>query len=158
MIEFLWKSLLIGAGGTLAMDVWALVLNKTAGVPLPNWAMVGRWFCHIPKGKLFHDDIAKAEGFGSERAVGWIAHYAIGIIYAGVLIWVVPGWLAAPTFLPAWILAMVAIGAGWFLLQPGMGGGIASSKRANAGQIRLLNFLAHTVFALGLWGTALVLA
>jgi hypothetical protein len=51
MIEVLWKSLLIGAGGTLAMDVWALVLNRAAGIPLPNWALVGRWFCHIPQGQ-----------------------------------------------------------------------------------------------------------
>jgi hypothetical protein len=159
MIEFLWKSLLIGAGGTLAMDVWALVLNRAAGIPLPNWALVGRWFCHIPRGRLFHDDIAAARGFESERAVGWISHYAIGIVYAGVLIAVMgPDWLAAPTFLPAWILGMVTIGAGWFLLQPGMGAGIASSRRANASQIRLLNVLAHTVFATGLWATALAAA
>jgi hypothetical protein len=140
------------------MDVWALVLNKAAGIPLPNWAMVGRWFRHVPKGKLFHDDIAKAEGFGNERAVGWIAHYVIGIVYAGALIWIVPGWAAAPTFLPAWVLGMITIGAGWFLLQPGMGAGIASSRRANANQIRLLNVLAHTVFATGLWATALAAA
>lgn len=158
MLEFLWKSFAIGCGGVLAMDVWALVLHRVAGIPLPNWAMVGRWFCHLTRGKLFHDDIARAEPFGNELAAGWIAHYAIGVVYAGALIWIVPGWLSAPTFLPAWILGMVTIGAGWFLLQPGMGAGIASSRKPNAGQIRLLNFLAHSVFAAGMWVTALVIA
>ena len=66
-------------------------------------------------------------------------------------------WSAAPTFLPAWILGMVTIGAGWFLLQPGMGAGWAAAKRPNALQIRGLNIVAHTVFAAGLYGTALLL-
>jgi hypothetical protein len=52
---------------------------------------------------------------------------------------------------------MVTIGAGWFLMQPGMGAGWAASKRPNAMQVRFLNVVAHTVFALGLWGTALLI-
>ena len=68
-----------------------------------------------------------------------------------------PAWTREPTFLPAWILGMVTIGAGWFLLQPGMGAGWAASKRANAWQVRFLNVVSHTVFAAGLYGTALLL-
>ena len=45
---------------------------------------------------------------------------------------------------------------GWFILQPGMGMGIAASKKPNANQIRLLNFVSHTLFAIGLYGTALL--
>ncbi|TIT56422.1 MAG: DUF2938 domain-containing protein, partial [Mesorhizobium sp.] len=67
------------------------------------------------------------------------------------------GWLAAPTFLPAFILGIVTIGAGWFLLAPGMGAGWAASKRPNPMLIRALNLVSHTVFALGLWGTALLI-
>ena len=37
-----------------------------------------------------------------------------------------------------------------------MGMGIAASKKPNANQIRLLNFVSHTLFALGLYGTALL--
>lgn len=155
MIDFFWKSALIGVGATALMDVWALVLKAVFGVPLPNWGLVGRWHCHLTRGTVFHDDIARAEPYANELAVGWIAHYVIGIIYAGVLIAITgPAWLASPSFLPAWILGMVTVGAGWFLLQPGMGAGWAASKRANAGQIRALNIVAHTVFALGLFGTA----
>ncbi len=156
--EFLWRSLAIGAGATALMDVWAVLLNKVFGNPLPNWALVGRWFCHLTNGKVFHDDIAAAEAWRDELAVGWIAHYAIGILYAGVLIALAPGWTASPTFLPAWILGLVTVGAGWFLLQPGMGAGWAASKKPNAMQIRMLNIAAHTVFAAGLYGTALLIA
>ena len=67
------------------------------------------------------------------------------------------GWFAAPTFLPAWILGIVTVGAGWFLLQPGLGIGVAASKLPNANTVRALNLVAHTIFALGLYGTALLL-
>lgn len=159
MADLLWKSLVIGTGATALMDVWAIVLNRWLGIAPPNWALVGRWFAHIPRGRLFHDDIAKAAPVGNELATGWIAHYAIGILYAvALIVWAGPGWVNSPTFLPAWIVGLVTVGAGWFLLQPGMGAGWAASKRTNAMQIRGLNLVAHTVFAIGLWGTALTLA
>jgi hypothetical protein len=50
------------------------------------------------------------------------------------------------------------VGAGWFLLQPGLGIGVAASKLPDAGTVRALNLVAHTVFAAGLYGTALVLS
>lgn len=159
MLELILKAIVIGAGATALMDVWAIFLNVAFKMPLPNWALVGRWFCGLTGGKVFHDDIAAAAPWPHELAIGWIAHYAIGILYAGALIFFAgPEWLAAPTFLPAWILGMVTIGAGWFLLQPGMGAGWAASNRPNPMQVRLLNILAHTVFAIGLYGSAMIVA
>lgn len=158
MADFLLRSVLIGAGATALMDLWAILLNRVFGLALPNWALVGRWFWHLPRGAVFHDDIAAAPPYAHELALGWIAHYAIGILYAAVLLVVAgPGWAAHPTFLPAWIVGLVTVGAGWFLLQPGMGAGWAASRRPNANQIRILNIVAHTVFALGLYGSALAL-
>lgn len=159
MTEFLWRSLVIGVGATALMDVWARILNAAFGIALPNWALVGRWFAHVPRGTVFHDDIGKAAPVANELAIGWFAHYAIGVLYAGILLLVAgPGWSASPTFLPALIIGLVTVGAGWFLLQPGMGAGWAASRRPNAGQIRMLNIVGHTVFALGLWGTALAIS
>jgi hypothetical protein len=157
MYDFIRSTLLIGIGATALMDIWALGLKAALAIPLANWALVGRWFWHLGSGKVFHDDIGKARPYAHELALGWFAHYAIGVFYAGILILAVPDWTAAPSFLPAWILGIVTIGAGWFLLQPGMGAGWAASKRSNANQIRLLNFLGHTVFAIGLYGMALLI-
>ena len=50
------------------------------------------------------------------------------------------------------------MGAGWFILQPGMGAGIAASKRPNPWTVRGLNFANHTVFGIGLWLGALLVA
>jgi len=157
-MELLLKGVAIGIGATVLMDVWAVVLWKVFRQGRPNWAPVGRWFWHLKDGTIFHDDIGKAEPYAGELALGWIGHYAVGILYGMILALVMgAGWFAAPTFLPAWILGILTVGAGWFLLQPGLGIGVAASKLPNANTVRVLNLVAHTVFALGLYGTALLL-
>jgi len=159
VLDFLWRSLVIGIGGTAAMDLWALLLTAVFGLPLPNWGLVGRWFAHLARGTFFHRDITEAQAIPNETALGWFAHYAIGIIYAGALIiFAGPAWVSNPTFLPAWILGLVTVGAGWFILQPGMGAGWAASLRPNPNRIRALNIISHTVFAAGLFGTALLIS
>lgn len=156
-MTFLIKAVLIGAGATLLLDIWAQLLKRVAGFPPPNWAMPGRWVAHLPRGTFVHDDIGRAEPVPNELAIGWIFHYAVGILFAAVLlaIWGL-GWAANPTFLPALIVGLVTVGCGWFILQPGLGAGIAASKKPNAWQIRILNIVGHIVFAIGLYGTALL--
>ena len=147
---------LIGLGGTLAMDIWAVLLNRVAGQPLPNWANPGRWFGHVFRGRIFHDDIGAVEPVTQELALGWLLHYGAGVIY-GVIWAMIAGttWLAAPTFFPVWVFAILTIAAGWYLLQPGMGLGWAASKTANPWKARIMGLLAHTAFGLGMWVTAL---
>ena len=158
MFSLILATIACGIGATALLDLWAILLNKTAGLALPRWAMVGRWFGHLPSGKFFHDDIAGAEPVPNELALGWTMHYAIGILFAAILVAIAgPGWLRAPAFIPAWILGIATVGCGWFILQPGMGAGWAATKRPDAMKIRILNLAGHTVFAIGLYGTALLL-
>ncbi|KUF12802.1 DUF2938 domain-containing protein [Pseudoponticoccus marisrubri] len=155
-MDILFTGILIGLGGTIAMDLWALLLNRTLGQGLPNWGNVGRWVGHLP-GRVFHDDIGAATPLPGETAIGWAFHYAVGIFYGVIFMLLVgPGWAAAPTFLPAWIFALVTIAAGWFLLQPGMGLGWALSRTETPMKGRAMGLVAHTVFGLGMWVTALI--
>jgi len=120
--EFLYRAILIGVGATALLDLWALLLNRIFGLPAADWALVGRWFCHLAGGKVIHEDIARAPAFPFELAAGWIGHYVVGIIVAIILLAVAPtGWAAQPTLAPALIVGLVTVGAGWFLLQPGRG-------------------------------------
>jgi len=157
MADILLAGILMGVLATLAMDLWALVLNRFAGQPLPNWAMPGRWVVHAVRGTVFHDAIAEAAPVKGELRIGWAFHYAVGITY-GVALAVImgPTWLAAPTFFPAWVFSILMVGFGWFLLQPGMGLGWAASKTPTPWKVRGMNLLAHTVFAVGLWAGALI--
>lgn len=147
---------LMGLGGTLAMDIWAQVLHRAGGQPLPNWAMPGRWTGHVMRGRLWHDDIRLAREIPNELALGWALHYGVGIVY-GIAFAVVAGagWLAAPGFLPVWIFAVLTIAAGWFLLQPGMGLGWAAAKTPAPWKTRGLGLIAHTWFGVGMWLVAL---
>jgi hypothetical protein len=158
MFDIFWRGIVIGIGATVLMDIWAIVLNRFFGQAPANWAPVGRWFYHLKNGKVFHDSIGNAAPYEHELALGWISHYVTGIVY-GLALAIIMGqpWLAAPTFIPAWILGIVTVGAGWFLLQPGLGIGVAASKTANPNKVRAMNLIAHTVFALGLYGTALLI-
>jgi hypothetical protein len=158
MFDILWRSMIIGIGATVLMDIWAIIVAKATGGSLPNWAPVGRWFWHLGRGKVFHDDIGKAAPYEHELALGWIGHYAVGILYGILLVQIAgPGWLSQPTFLAAWIWAVVTVGAGWFLLQPGLGIGWAASKTPNPAKVRFLNIVSHTVFGFGLYATALII-
>ncbi|AMJ62081.1 DUF2938 domain-containing protein [Bosea sp. PAMC 26642] len=157
MLEFLIRAVVIGAGATALLDIWGQVLKATIGWPATNWAMPGRWLAHLFRGQFAHDDIGKAEPVPNERAIGWVFHYVVGILFAAVLlaIWGLD-WARNPTFLPALIVGLVTVGCGWFILAPGMGAGIAASKKPNANRIRLMNVIGHIVFAIGLYGSALL--
>ncbi|QRM57704.1 DUF2938 domain-containing protein [Sinorhizobium sp. BG8] len=158
MFDLFWRGVAVGIGATILMDIWAIVLWRLFGQSAPNWAPVGRWFWHLGRGKVFHSSIAEAEPYAHELALGWLSHYAVGVLYGVVFAFLVGmSWFAAPTFIPAWIMGIVTVGAGWFLLQPGLGLGWAASKLPNANTVRFLNLVAHTVFALGLYGTAFII-
>ncbi len=157
MHEFIFRSLVIGLWGTVAMDLWAMLLHRQVGIAPPNWGLVGRWFLHLPRGKIFHDDIATARAFPFEVEAGWFAHYATGILYGAALLhFGGADYAHAPKLLPALILAWITVGAGWFILQPGMGAGWAASKRDNPWMIRFLNLVAHTWFGVGMCLGALI--
>lgn len=158
-MDFIVKSILIGAGATLALDLWNLALNRALGLALPNWAFAGRWFAGLARGQLMHKSIAASAPVANETAIGWIGHYAVGIAFAAALlaVWGLD-WARNPTLLPAMIVGYVTILCGWLIMQPGMGAGIAARLRPDANRARLLNVLGHTVFGLGLYATARLLA
>lgn len=158
MLDFLLRAIVIGVGATILFDLWQILLNRTLGIPLPNWAMTGRWFLHLPRGRFVHENIAAAEPMLNELAAGWIGHYLIGVLFAAAtLIIGGAGWAKSPTLLPPLIVGWITIGCGWFILQPGMGAGVAASKRPDANRVRLLNIAGHTVFGLGMFLTALLI-
>lgn len=157
-IEFAVYSIVIGVGATVLIDLWALALTRSFGIPSMNWALVGRWIGHMPAGRFVHDGIGKSTPINGETAIGWIAHYAIGVAFAGVLlaIWGLD-WARAPALFPALIVGWATIAAPFFLMQPGLGLGIAAAKTPKPAVARLRSLLTHTVFGFGLYLSAAAL-
>jgi hypothetical protein len=158
-LEFLTWGVLIGVGGSALMDAWALLLRKVFGVPTLDYALLGRWMGHFPRGRFFHQRIAGAEPIPGERPLGWLAHYSIGIAFALLLlaIWGLD-WARSPTLWPALLVGIATIVAPWFLMQPGMGAGVAASRTPNPRAVRLRNLATHAVYGVGVYLTAVALS
>ncbi len=82
MSELAWRGLALGIGATLVFDLRGLLLHRILAAPLPNWALLGRWFCHLWRGRLVHRDIGASTPVAGERAWGWLFHYGVGVGFA----------------------------------------------------------------------------
>jgi len=153
--ETLIRTLLIGIGATVIMDIWAVFARRELRIPSSDWAMVGRWIGHFLQGQFRHDSIAKALPVRGELAIGWATHYATGIAYAGLIIAIFGlDWARAPTLGPAVLVGVSMLIAPFFIMQPGMGSGIAASKTPKPNLARLRSVMNHLVFGVGLYAAA----
>jgi hypothetical protein len=158
-LDLVARGIVMGIAGSALMDLWSAVLRRRFGIPTLDYRLLGRWIGHIPRARFVHDRIASSPAVAGERALGWIAHYAIGVTFALVLlaIWG-RSWAAAPTIWPALVVGIGTIVAPWFVMQPAMGAGIAGSRTPNPTATRLRNLGTHTVYGVGLYVAALALA
>ena len=157
-VEFVLRAVLIGAGATAVMDLWAVVLRQF-GVQSLNLAFLGRWIGHLPRGHWSHLNIASATPVRGESSIGWCAHYAIGMTFSALLLGTYGlGWARSPTLLPALFMGIATVVAPLLILQPGMGAGIASTKTSRPVFNCIKSLVTHTVFGLGMYLAALATA
>ena len=146
----------IGLGATLVMDLWNVFLKRAFKVSSLNYCLLGRWLRLIPQGTLRHTSIAAAPPQSLECATGWLAHYSIGLVFAlGFVLLVSGDWLARPRLPPALLYGMATVVFPFFILQPSLGFGIASSKAPHPARARLKSLGTHTMFGLGLYVSAM---
>ena len=157
-IEVVLRAVALGVGASALMDLWGLVLRRGFAVPTLDYALLGRWLAHMPRGVFVHERIGASAPVRHERALGWAAHYGIGITFAFLLlaVWGLD-WARSPSIVPPLVVGLGTIAAPWFLMQPGMGAGIAGSRTPNPTATRLRNLGTHAVYGLGLYLTAVVL-
>lgn len=154
----MFRTLLIGIGATVAMDLW-LLLIRALGMPTLDFALVGRWAGHLLRGRWAHAAIGKAAPIPGELALGWAIHYAAGIAFAALLVALQgAAWAARPTPLPAIAVGMLTVLVPLLVMQPAMGAGVASSKTPTPLKNCLRSLATHTVFGLGLYLSAALIA
>ena len=145
----------IGIGATIVVDVWTVLLKYVFKIPSLSYCLVGRWFLHMPAGQFAHAGIAAAPQKPLECAVGWIAHYAIGVVFALAFVSLAPdGWLARPTLWPALLFGIVTVLFPFLVMQPAFGLGVAASRAPKPGAARLKSVTTHLVFGFGLFAWA----
>ena len=155
-VHHLLAAIGMGIGASLIMDLWNLCLKRVCNIPSLSYCLLGRWLLHMPSGTFRHPSIAAAAPKRLECPVGWIAHYTIGVVFALIFVAGAPGdWLAQPTFLPALLYGMATVVFPFFVMQPSLGLGVASSGAPHPAQARLKSLMTHTVFGSGLYVSAL---
>lgn len=150
--------LFVGIVATAILDAWQVLLKVVFGIPAANWTLVGRWLAYIPRGKLVHQAIAAAPPIRHETETGWIMHYVIGAIYAGIYLWLLGTVFGIePTFANAIGFGVATVAAPWFLMQPGMGLGVFARKAPRPNVHRAYSLASHVVFGAGLFVGASIL-
>ena len=151
------SAILIGLGATFTFDLWAQFLKYAVKITPSNICLVGRWLRYMPEGTFRHSNISSSPQKSGECAVGWIAHYMIGITFAIAFV-VLAGssWLQHPTLIPALVFGVFTVLAPFFIMQPSLGLGFAASKTSNPTQARIRSLMNHTAFGVGLYLFALL--
>jgi len=151
-MDFLTGALVIGSGATALMDLWMIVRGRVFRIAAPNYGLVGRWLAHMPRGRFRHDPIAATPAVPGERLIGWAAHYLIGIAFASILLSLCgPAWMRHPSIGPALAVGIGTVAMPFFLMQPGMGAGVAGSRTPRPAATRLQSLLTHAIFGFGLY-------
>ncbi len=152
--------LVTGVLSTAALDVWVNVVHKVTGVVPTNWGRVGRWLLGIPLGQWVLRGDSTSAPSGAEKALGWTFHYVTGVAYSALilLLWGT-AFVHAPSIMPVFIVGvLISTLAGMMILMPGLGAGLMGRKLPNQGVMILYVIIAHAVYALGLYGAALLIA
>lgn len=153
--DFILRSIMIGVATTLIFDLWVTFVARFLGGPKVNWAMPGRWFAYLLRGRFFHHTIAQSNPIPRELLLGWFFHYLVGILFAAATLMIGgEDWAARPTLGPAMFVGISTVLCGWLILSPGLGFGIAGSAFPDANKRRIFQLISHCVFGLGLYASA----
>jgi hypothetical protein len=149
---------LIGVGATAVLDLWLAAL-KRLGVPTGSFALIGRWVAHMARGQFSHTSIARAEPVANESTIGWVTHYAVGIVFAAVLVALQGSrWLQQPTFMPAFLTGVATVIMPLFVMQPAMGSGFAASRTPTPLKNCARSVANHAVFGIGMYLAAIAVS
>ena len=141
----------IGIGATAVMDLWGLLL-RALNIPTLNFALLGRWVAHLARGTVAHRAIAQAGAVRGELALGWLTHYAVGVVFAFGLVGVCGfGWVDSPNLAHALAFGLAAVAAPRSAMRPAMGPGIASARTPHPWRSRMRSIANHAVFGAGLY-------
>lgn len=152
ILPFILHAVVIGIGATIVMDLWALIQQRVFKVSPLDYALVGRWLGHCSQGRFRHVSIVAAAPIAGERAIGWIAHYVIGIAFAWLLIWLWGlEWVRDPTLGPALIVGVGTVAVPFCIMQPAFGAGLAASRMPSPNTARFKSVVAHLSFGIGLY-------
>lgn len=157
--EIILRIIFTGIGATFCMDIWAMILKVIFRVHSLDYALVGRWLLGMNEGKFRHQKITDSPALHGEKMIGWVSHYAIGILFAFLpLLLSGKFWFLNPEPVTALTSGLLSLIAPFLIMQPALGFGIAAANIPHPLRARFFSVCAHAIFGLGLFITAKALS
>ena len=146
----------IGSLATACMDLLVYLLHVFFGLPV-NWGLVGRWAGHILQGDFIFRHIQQSAPISHENAIGWVAHYCIGISYAFIYCFITIKVLKKNLSLLSAVIFLLFLMLVPFLVeQPAMGAGYFASLTPHPWVARLITLASHLSLAIGIFMACLL--
>ena len=153
-IHYPLRAVGIGALATSTMDIGALVGQKLGvaggGTCRTGPDILGRWLGYLVRGTFSHRDILLAPPIAGEAPIGFVAHYAIGLVLT-LLYFVligISGLAPAP-----WIAIGYSIATSifaWCMMFPSQGYGVMGSRVPAPARLGRFSLYNHLIFGVGL--------
>ena len=150
-MDLIVATIAAGVLGTLVMDALNHVVSRTGLILKIDLRMIGRMSAGWLRGRLRYENPGQIEPHEHERILGYVTHYAIGLVLAAVL---VIGWgqFIGGLVPPLWALlyGFATTVASEFFVYPSMGLGVCgrlSPERIKAALSPLAN---HLFFGIGM--------
>src|SRR5687768_12736241 len=113
----------------------------------------------MPSGRFVHRPIGATAAVRGELALGWAAHYAIGIAYGIAYLLAARSFSTGfPPLVDAVLFSLALLVFPWLVMQPALGAGVFASRTPRPAVARLLSVSMHTAFGIGLYVGACALA
>lgn len=142
------RAFVAGTVATLVMDLILIARRRWAGIPMLDYAVVGRLVTDLIVSQNTSFPTAPADYDRRDMIVGWTAHYLIGIGFAALLI---IGVGPQPTFLECLLFGMMTSAAPFLVMQPAMGLGPFAARAPEPGKARINTLFTHLCFGAGLF-------
>lgn len=147
-----------GVAGTLVMDGMNSLCARAGILAHIDHRMIGRLARGWTRGRFVYARPEEVPTVGSELAIGYVAHYLIGIILA---VFYVIGWdaLVGGRVSPGWAVAygVATTVAAYFLLFPSIGLGALGRRSPQGARLPLTSLTNHLFYGLGLAAAIAVL-
>ena len=148
--DMLLSALIVGVVATALLDAWAWLLKSTLQVPSLRLCVLGRWLLQMPEQGMVQCHVVQQPGHRGECALGWSVHYAIGILFT-LGYFLMLQWLQRPpSLMIAIAYALATVVFAFFVMQPGMGAGLAARHTLKPWRARGKSMLSHGIFGVGL--------
>ncbi len=146
------EMILMGIWATFFMDIFAVFVFKAKIVRATiEPQIVGRWTLYMLRGKFVHKDIYQTPALKNEKLAAQISHYLIGIMLAGIYLFLelkVPA-IRDQLWVPL-IFGIATILLPWLWLYPSIGIGFLASKSPRKSDYIIFSSINHTNFGIGM--------